>query len=177
MFIIYYIIFLFYPLLTLKPFALPWAPHESVFNLFDLVNKIRGNPTKLGMPSAFLLSQLASLLQCRVTASAAEPLWEDVVSFFAERGVPWKPWNLSGSATASPFLPLPCISLFPLTLISPDHADAIIEEVEQFEFCSLVSASAVGKPVLAYKWLFSRVVYFTKWLSFSISIFTNGSVI
>ena len=28
---IYIIIFPFYPLLTLKPFALPWAPHESVF--------------------------------------------------------------------------------------------------------------------------------------------------
>ena len=51
------------------------------------------------MPSAFLLSQLASLQSSVVTASAAEPLWEDVVSFFAERGVPWKPWNLSGSAT------------------------------------------------------------------------------
>ena len=37
------IIFLFYPLLTLKPFALPWASHE-VFNFFDLnlVNKILG---------------------------------------------------------------------------------------------------------------------------------------
>ena len=31
------IIFLFYPLLTLKPFALPWAPHESVFSSTSLI--------------------------------------------------------------------------------------------------------------------------------------------
>ena len=77
---------LFYPLFTIKPFALPWAPHE-VFNFFDLVNKIpqchvlliigpRGNPTKLGMSACilriFLLSQLASLQS--FCCSAESPL-------------------------------------------------------------------------------------------------------
>ena len=32
-----FIIYLFYPLLTLKPFALPWAPHESVFSSTCLI--------------------------------------------------------------------------------------------------------------------------------------------
>ena len=58
------------------------------------------------MPSEFLLSQLA--IACKVSVAvqshrfSCRPIVRRCDEFFAERGVPWKPWNLSGSATADP---------------------------------------------------------------------------
>ena len=103
--VLYFILYL-----PLNP--LPYLGHPMrecfLFNLFDLdlVNKIPhvlGEiPQKLGMPSAFLLSQLASLQSFVAVRFSCRAIVGRCGEFFAERGVPWKPWNLSGSATVIP---------------------------------------------------------------------------
>ena len=59
---VHYNILSFYFILYLPLNPLPYLGHPMrVFSLQQNTTCIRGNPTKLGMPSAFLLSQLASL--------------------------------------------------------------------------------------------------------------------